>query len=61
MNGRRLLLGDWGSVDDALASALGGLLLILWGTRGRATTRRLPPGCVPSPARSGGRSAKIHQ
>jgi predicted membrane protein DUF2238 len=34
--------------DDAFASALGGLLLILWGTRGWATTRRLPPARVPS-------------
>ncbi len=28
--------------DDALASAIGGLLLVVWATRGWATTRRLP-------------------
>jgi hypothetical protein len=28
--------------DDAFASALGGLLLVLWATRGWGTTRRVP-------------------
>jgi hypothetical protein len=33
--------------DDALASALGGLLLVVWAQRGWATTRRVPAEMLP--------------
>jgi hypothetical protein len=46
--GANLEIGEADTVSDltmdALGSALGGGLLVVWATRGWGTTRRLPPG-----------------
>jgi hypothetical protein len=48
--GSHLLVGYTDTIgdlaDDALASSIGGVLLVVWATRGWATTRRLPAEAV---------------